>query len=226
MVIFLDAVGTLFGVRESVGYAYSTIAARFGVQCDRSELDRAFMEVFRSSPPLAFPDWELDEIPHAEYQWWHEVALRTFAKTGDLAQFADFDSFFAELYAYFATPEPWFLYADTVPALQKWRSQGVELGIISNFDSRLYPLLRELGIADFFTSVTISTEAGAAKPDPQIFRYALSKHPNATHALHIGDSYSEDYQGAIASGLQGIWLNRQHPEQELAPHIRRTLENF
>ncbi len=224
MVIFLDAVGTLFGVRESVGYAYSIIAARFGVQCDRSQLDRAFMEVFRHSPPMAFPDLELDEIPSAEYQWWHEVALRTFAKTGDLAQFKDFNSFFSELYAYFATSEPWFIYEDTVPALQKWRSQGIELGIISNFDSRLYSLLRELGIADFFGSVTISTEAGTAKPDPQIFRYALTKHPNAETALHIGDSYTEDYQGAIACGLQAIWLNRQHSEQDIAPHIRRTLD--
>jgi len=210
MVIFLDAVGTLFGVKEGVGYAYSAIAAKHGVQSDRSLLDNAFMEVFRSSPPLAFPDLELDEIPDAEYQWWQEVALRTFAKTGDLGRFADFGSFFCELYAYFATPEPWFVYEDTVPALEKWRSQGIELGIISNFDSRLYPLLRELGIADFFSSVTISSEAGAAKPDPQIFRYALSKHPTAVTALHIGDSYTEDYQGAIAAGLPAIWLNRQH----------------
>ena len=224
MLIFLDAVGTLFGVRESVGYAYSTIAEQFGVQCDHSQLDQAFIEVFRNSPPLVFPALEVDDIPTAEYQWWYEVALRTFAKTGNVMKFSDFDAFFSELFNYFATPEPWFIYEDTVPALEKWRSQGIELGIISNFDSRLYQLLQELGIAPYFGSVTISTEAGAAKPDARIFAYALSKHPTATSALHIGDSYTEDYQGAIASGLQAIWLNRQHTGQAIAPHVRLRLE--
>ncbi len=223
MVIFLDAVGTLFGVRESVGYAYATVAARFGVLCDRHRLDEAFISAFRSSPPMVFPDLALDEIPEAEYRWWYEVALRTFAQTGDLARFPDFDSFFRELFAYFATAEPWFVYADTIPALEKWRSQGIELGIISNFDSRLYGVLRELGIDSYFSSVTISTEAGSAKPDPQIFRYALTKHPTATSAVHIGDSYTEDYQGAIASGLQAIWLDRERRAQA-SPHIRHTLE--
>jgi putative hydrolase of the HAD superfamily len=223
MVIFLDAVGTLFGVKGGVGYAYSVVAARFGVDCDRTELDQAFIAAFRSSPPLAFPDLALEEIPEAEYRWWYEVALRTFAKTGDLARFRDFDGFFKELFGYFATAEPWFVYEDTVPALERWRSQGVELGIISNFDSRLYSVLRELGIDGYFSSVTISTEAGSAKPDPQIFLYALTKHPNATTALHIGDSYLEDYQGAIASGLQAVWLDREGKGQEYEARINDRL---
>jgi len=42
-VIFLDAVGTLFNVRSSVGEAYNKIASRFGVQVSPEVLNRAFI---------------------------------------------------------------------------------------------------------------------------------------------------------------------------------------
>jgi putative hydrolase of the HAD superfamily len=86
---------------------------------------------------------------------------------------------------------------------------GIELGIVSNFDSRLYSVLQALELRDFFSSITISTQAGAAKPDPQIFAIALEKHNcEPAAAWHIGDSIAEDYQAAKAAGLRGIWINR------------------
>jgi putative hydrolase of the HAD superfamily len=41
--IFLDAVGTLFGIRGSVGQIYSDIASDFGVKTEAIAVDRAFM---------------------------------------------------------------------------------------------------------------------------------------------------------------------------------------
>jgi putative hydrolase of the HAD superfamily len=74
----------------------------------------------------------------------------------------------------------------------------------------LYSVLEALDLSQFFTSITISTEVGAAKPDPQIFEIALKKHNiSSQSALHIGDSWQEDYQGAIAAGLKAIWLRRK-----------------
>jgi FMN phosphatase YigB (HAD superfamily) len=38
---------------------------------------------------------------------------------------------------------------------------------------------------------------------------AIAKHPYLpTQAWHVCDSWSEDYEGSTAAGLQGIWLNR------------------
>ena len=86
---------------------------------------------------------------------------------------------------------------------------GIQLGVISNFDSRIYTVLDILALADFFQSVTISTEVGVAKPDPLIFATALQKHRCAAfEAWHVGDSYSEDYEGAKEAGLRGVWLRR------------------
>jgi len=208
-VIFLDAVGTLFGVKGSVGEVYGQIAQRFGVEVSDELLNQAFFQSFQAVPPPVFPGAELQEIPECEFEWWRVVALRTFQQVGVLDQFTDFSAFFAELYTHFATAEPWFVYPEIRPTLEQWQQRGIELGVLSNFDSRLYSVLQALELAEFFTSVTISTEVGAAKPDPQIFAVGLHKHncpPEA--ALHIGDSLKEDYEGAKAAGLSAIWLKR------------------
>jgi putative hydrolase of the HAD superfamily len=65
-VIFLDAVGTLFGVRDSVGAAYHTIARQFNVTADAAALDRAFFQCFKQAPPMAFPDAAAADIPQRE----------------------------------------------------------------------------------------------------------------------------------------------------------------
>ena len=76
--------------------------------------------------------------------------------------------------------------------LRTLKDQGFELGIISNFDSRLFSVLRGLGIADLFDTVTISSLARAAKPSARIFHQALEKHAvDPDEALHVGDSERE-----------------------------------
>lgn len=209
-VIFLDAVGTLFGVRGSVGEVYGEIASRYDVRIAPELINQAFYKSFKASPPAAFPDVEPAQIPEREFAWWKAIAGQTFKTAGVFNQFSDFDAFFTEAFAYFATDQAWFLYPDVLPALKSWHQKKIELGIISNFDSRLHTVLKVLKLEHFFTSVTISTEVGAAKPHPHIFVAGLQKHHcPAEAAWHIGDSFKEDYQGAKAVGLQAIWVKRE-----------------
>jgi putative hydrolase of the HAD superfamily len=208
-VILLDAVGTLFGVRGSVGEVYSAIAAEFGVQVQAEALNEAFLQAFAAFPPPVFPGATSEEIPYCEFEWWHRVAEFTFRQVGAFEQFANFTEFFDELYQHFATAEPWFIYPDVLPALEQWRRIGIQLGIVSNFDSRLNYVLDALKLTEFFTSITISTQIGVAKPDPKIFTAALEKHYcDAKDAWHIGDSFRQDYEGARAAGLRAILVER------------------
>lgn len=209
-IIFLDAVGTLFGVRGTVGEIYSRFANAVGVSVDPEILNQTFMDSFLTAPEAAFPEVEESEIPAQEFVWWQAIAQRSFTQAGVFHQFADFAAFFPPLFDHFATAEPWVVYPEVPQVLAQWQQQGIELGLISNFDSRLYQVLDALNLGDFFTSVTISTVVGAAKPHRDIFTAALAKHRCLPqNALHIGDSWQDDYQGAIAVGLQSIWLNRQ-----------------
>ena len=214
-VIFLDAVGTLFGVSGSVGIQYAQVAGTFGVEIEPRAIDRAFYHCFKAAPKMAFSDITPADIPRAEYEWWRSLAIQTFEQTEDFQKFADFDQFFQSLYEYFATAEPWTLFEDTAIALQAFQAAGITLSLLSNFDSRLYRVIQSLGLADYFEAITISTEVGAAKPESQIFELALAKHDmskSPEKAWHIGDSFKEDYQGAIASGIRAFWLNRDRHE--------------
>lgn len=229
-VIYFDAVGTLFGVKGSVGEQYAKVAADFGVKLDADLINRSFYQSFQSAPKIAFPDLPPSDIPIAEYEWWRSLAEKTFSQTGDLIKFADFEDFFKALYAYFASAEPWFVYEEVRLALDTWQKQEITLGVLSNFDSRIYKVMAALDLADYFKSITISTEVGAAKPDTQIFEAALSKHqidgsPNL--AWHIGDSFGEDYQGATAAGITAFWLNRdRQPTTNPAKLAARTIDQL
>ncbi|MGQ9865603.1 MAG: HAD-IA family hydrolase [Pseudanabaenaceae cyanobacterium] len=205
--IFFDAVGTLFGVRDSVGHAYARIAAEFGVTAPPARLNQAFFQAFGSAPPLAFPGCPPSDLVATEKAWWRAIAWDTFAATGVLADFGDFEAFWPRLYAYFATAEPWEVYADTRPVLHHWQERGVKLGVISNFDSRLLSVLAALSLDAYFAVVVYSTAVGAAKPDPAIFAAALGSWP-ASACWHVGDSYTADVVGARAAGLQAFWLDR------------------
>lgn len=223
-VIFLDAAGTLFGVRGSVGKQYEKIARQFGVDADARILERAFFRSFTEAPPMAFPGTPISEIPNKEFAWWQAVTKNTFAAANYFHELTDFSEFFQELYHYFSTPAPWEVYPDVIPTLKSWQAQGIELGVLSNFDTRLYDVLDALNLASFFTSVTLSTEVGAAKPDPQIFTHALRKYPYPPSAtLHIGDSVKADYQGAKQVGCRAIWLNRS---DELPPNTIPDFEHY
>ncbi|WP_309738632.1 HAD-IA family hydrolase [Chamaesiphon sp. OTE_20_metabat_361] len=208
-VICLDAFGTLFGVRGSVGHIYSEIAGKYGVKCLPDLLNKYFYSAFQNSTPCIFPGVPTSDIPAHEYQWWREINRQTFTAVGAIEQFEDFDLFFQDLYRYFATAAAWEIYPDVIPALSQWQQSGVKLAIISNFDSRLHTVLEVLELAPYFSTVTISTEVSAAKPQLEIFTAALAKHrcpPQS--AWHIGDSLEDDYLGAGKAGLTAIWLNR------------------
>jgi putative hydrolase of the HAD superfamily len=209
-VIFLDAVGTLFGVKHSVGHIYSTIAAGEGVQIDEVVLNDAFYDVFKAAPSPVFTGVDSQQIPEEEFQWWKDIMEETFAQVGIMPEdFPDFKGFFTRVYAYFATSGPWEIYPDVVPTLENWRSQGIELGIISNFDSRLYAVIELLGLRQYFQSITISSTTGSAKPSAQIFLSALQKHQcTPEQAWHIGDSKEDDYEGAIAMGIKAFLVSR------------------
>ena len=208
-VIFFDAVGTLFGIKGSVGEVYAAIALNYGVAVAPREIDRAFRKSFGAAEPLAFQDSEQEIIAQKEFNWWKKVALATFKEAKVLDGFTDFDNFFQELYVYFATEKPWFIYSEVINILDKWQQKKIPLGIISNFDTRIYTVLKLLKLAEYFNSITISSEVGAAKPDPKIFTTALAKHScQPEQAWYIGDSFIEDYQGAKQIGMEAFWLQR------------------
>ena len=209
-VIFLDAVGTIFGVKQNVGSVYCHIAQKYGVEADGDEINKYFYDAFKQSDRLAFGKVKVEEVRKLEYIWWKKIAYITFKKANLIDSFSDFNKFFLELYRYFKTDGPWFVYDEIETNLQQWQKEGIELGIISNFDTRIYSVLDSLKLKSYFQTITISSLAGVAKPDPKIFLQALRKHNcSPEDAWYIGDTFKDDYLGAKSVGMKSLWLKRR-----------------
>ncbi|CAN5391643.1 hypothetical protein BH11MYX1_BH11MYX1_57570 [soil metagenome] len=91
------------------------------------------------------------------------------------------------------------------------RARGVRTAVLSNSEGGLASLLDEIGIADAFEVIVDSGRIGIEKPDPAIFAYTLAQLGGARDApaIHIGDSWSADVAGALASGWRAIWYGRR-----------------
>ena len=220
--VFFDAAGTIFEARQPIGRSYANVAREFGVDADESAVNAAFRRVFHSAPPLAFgPGRPAAELRRLERDWWRARAADTFAGLG---KFTDFDAYFDKLFAFFADPAHWRAEDEAASLFARLKECGMVLGVISNFDARLYGILGGLGLADFFASITISSEAGYAKPSPRLFEAALHRHGLAPEdALHVGDSVALDIHGAAAAGVAPILYDPRGQESlDGAPGCERV----
>ncbi len=208
-VVFFDAAGTLFHVKGSVGDVYLRHAEKYGVPRSAemsARVNQAFRDAFRQAPPPVFAVEQPEQLKQCERLWWFDIVHAAFYRVG---MFDGFDDYFDEVYAAFGTADAWEIYPEAPEVLEQLRSRDYELGIISNFDTRVFAIFRELRLDRFFDSVTISSLAGAAKPSQKIFQYALDQHVvEPEEAMHVGDSHKEDFEGAVNAGLSGVLLDR------------------
>ena len=220
--VFFDAAGTLFETREPVGESYARFARANGVETSAWDVDAAFRRTFRDTPPLAFGlAHKPEELRHLERDWWREVVKRTFSGLGE---FSDFEAFFDSLFAFFADPARWVADPEGPPTLRILRERGLMLGIISNFDYRLYGILDGIALRHWFDSITISSEVGYAKPSERMFEMALARHQLAPgEAIHVGDSEHLDVAGATAAGVGAVLIDRHRRKRiEFADRIARV----
>ena len=102
------------------------------------------------------------------------------------------------------------LFEDVLPAFEALHNQGKLLGLISNVDSDIQPMLEKLGIADWLTIRMTSAEAGVTKPRRGIFDRAVEK-TGFLHreVLYVGDQYQIDVIGARNAGLAALLIDRK-----------------
>jgi putative hydrolase of the HAD superfamily len=207
--LLLDAMGTLIGLRRSVGSTYAAFAAEHGVNVEAEAINAVFPQLFRAAPPLAFPGLEGEALLEAEQAWWVTLIDGCLKACGHNAPLPE--GLGPALFQHYATAEPWQVYGDVAEHLQQWRSAGLKLAVVSNFDQRLHGLLEQLELASFMDAVVVSSAVGAAKPDPRPFERALELlELPAAAAWHIGDS-PEDEAGARAAGVHCVLIQRKQP---------------
>jgi putative hydrolase of the HAD superfamily len=205
--ILFDAAGTLIYLPQSVGTHYREVALRFGFDFSAQRLDEAFVVAWKAAPPRQKAS---GPRPDDDKGWWCSLVREVMTAVASPAERETFpfEAYFETLYSHFTAPGVWLAYPETKEVLATLQSRGYQLGVVSNFDRRLHPILSQLDLGRFFTSVIISSEVGVEKPDPAIFARALAAlHATPDETLHVGDDPEKDW-GARKAGLRVFELQR------------------
>lgn len=197
--VTFDAGGTLIRPWPSVGHVYAEVAARHGKTVPPAVLNQRFGKAWRA----------LKQFNHGRDEWAALVAT-TFE---GLLEVAPEGEFFTELYDRFREADAWRIFDDVLPALDSLAARGIDLAIISNWDERLLPLLKDLRLAKYFEQIVVSCDIGFPKPSPVIFEHAAKKLGlPPQNILHVGDSANHDVAGAKKAGFQALLLDRDAEE--------------
>jgi putative hydrolase of the HAD superfamily len=119
------------------------------------------------------------------------------------------------------------LFDDVITTLKTLKKQDLKLGLLTNLQTEVGSMCRELGIAEYLDFTVTSGEAGADKPQPPIFLKALElAQVTAAEAMHVGDQYQNDVLGARGVGIAPILLDRADYYAEIkdCPRIKSLSE--
>ncbi|MEM3731801.1 MAG: HAD family hydrolase [Candidatus Bathyarchaeia archaeon] len=104
------------------------------------------------------------------------------------------------------------LYPDAQTVLQKLKERKVKIGVVTNtFQYDLEKVLSKLNLKGFFDVEACIDVAGKAKPEKEIFIYALNKlNLQPDEVLFVGDEFEADYEGALKAGLKALLIDREN----------------
>lgn len=117
----------------------------------------------------------------------------------------------------------------TTAALERLRTAGYRLAVVSNSDGRAAEGLAAAGLLAHFEVVIDSETVGFEKPDPRIFQAALDRMAlRPDQAVYVGDIYEVDVVGARRAGLAVILLdplgNHQGRDVPVAASLDEVVE--
>ncbi len=207
--VLLDAGGTLIDPYPSVGEIYRRTCARFGLEAPPEALGAAFRgawtahtNTFGDAPVRYGQDTE------STHGWWRTLVFDVLQR---LAFEGDREACFRALFSAFEDPAVWRVYDDVWPLLRGLDARGIPVGLVSNWDYRLPPLLQKLQLPLFEPQV-ISCFEGVAKPDPELYRRALARVGlPPENVAYVGDHAHLDLEPAQKLGLQAFLIQRDRP---------------
>ncbi|KAF9596859.1 hypothetical protein IFM89_013907 [Coptis chinensis] len=203
--LLVDAVGTLVVPSQPMAQIYREIGEKYGVEYSEDEILNRYRWAYGQP-------WGRSRLRYVDdgRAFWQFIVK---SSTG-----CSDSQYFEELYHYYETEKAWHLCdPETESVFKALRKSGVKLAVVSNFDTRLRPVLRALNCDHWFDAVAVSAEVAAEKPNPMIFLKAcelLGVSPE--DAVHVGDDRRNDIWGARDAGCDAwLWGSDVHSFKEV-----------
>jgi 2-haloacid dehalogenase len=144
------------------------------------------------------------------------AALATTAQLGSIELPVDADTSLREAVLRLP-PHP-----DVIPALRTLREAGLITAALSNNPLPvLHEQLRHAALSPLFDEIMSVDEAGALKPAPEVYRYAIDRLDVPAAEVWMVAAHGWDIAGAMRAGLRGAFVARpgQSPDPFTPPDI-------
>jgi len=214
-VIIFDVNGTLLGYEDPLGFEkrFAQACQDLGDPVTVDQVCQVFSRLVQEWAGIkaqGFQRASSGEQYRRMMTWGYQLMLEALGVQGDLWQKAD------ALYERFIVREGFMpLFSDVKPTLEHLRSQGLRLGILSNFPPHLEETLKQHGIHEYFDFFVVSSLVGLEKPDPAIFELVIAEAGcPREEILYIGDDLDDDIRSAQAVGLTAILIDRHDRRPE------------
>ncbi len=193
--LLLDAGQTLLHPAEPVEETYARVARAHGVRRSPQRIRAAFRLAFEEARPADGGQRYRGD----GRAFWREVVARSVGSPAP--------AIFEELFQHYAHAPAWRVADGAIPTLQRLRAAGIRVALVSDWDTRLRPLLGELHLLEHLDHLAISCEVGFEKPEPRLFLSALEAlSVPPSRAVHVGDDLRRDALGARLAGIDSwIW---------------------
>ncbi|TCJ03843.1 HAD family hydrolase [Cytobacillus praedii] len=98
-------------------------------------------------------------------------------------------------------------FPNLINMLESLKDRSILLGIITNGKGKFQmDNIKALGIENYFDTILISEREGIKKPNPEIFKRALSKLDAAAYeSMYVGDHPENDVLGSKKFGMSAVW---------------------
>ena len=115
---------------------------------------------------------------------------------------------------------------EAVETVRELKQRGFRLGVVSNAEGQVERDLSTAGFEGLLETVVDSAVVGVEKPDPEIFRIALTRmDAKAESSVFLGDVPAVDIEGARAAGITAVLLDRHDQFADIdAPRLRSIAE--
>ncbi|KAM7270139.1 hypothetical protein ACFE04_029353 [Oxalis oulophora] len=149
--LLVDAVGTLLAPSQPMAQIYREIGEKYGVEYTESEI----LNRYRWAYQQPWGGSRLRYVNDGKPFWQYIVSSSTGCSDSQ---------YFEELYNYYTTNKAWHLCdPEAEKVFLALRKAGVKIAVVSNFDTRLRPVLRALNCDHWFDAVAVSAEVSCTK---------------------------------------------------------------
>lgn len=181
------------------GEGYREFCARYGMDVDPARFPDAVVSAShildREQDAVYNPQIFIDYTAHI---------IRSMGGSG-----ANVEPCAAEIYEEWALCQHFLLYDDVPATLEALADKDVLIGLISNSHRSLDAFQEHFELDELIDVAVSSSQHGFMKPHPSIFEAALKlAGVTAGEAMMVGDSLTQDIDGARRVGMRGVLVRR------------------